>query len=82
MYYVYILQSLKDTRLYIGYTSDLKLRYKQHQNGEVESTKHRRPLRLMYYEAYKNKKLAEEREKKLKQFGVAYYELLKRLKLK
>ena len=82
MYYVYILQSLKDSRLYIGYTSNLRLRFKQHLNGEVESTKYRRPLKLIYYESYFKKELAEERERKLKQFGSAYVGLLKRLKLR
>ena len=82
MYYVYLLRSLKDGKYYIGYTSDLKLRYKQHLNGEVESTRHRRPLELIYYEAYSTDELAREREQKLKQYGAAYYELLKRLKVK
>jgi len=45
----------------------------------VKSTKNRRPLDLIYYEAYSNKKLAQEREKKLKQFGSAYKELIKRI---
>jgi len=82
MYYVYLLQSKKDKGFYIGYTLDLKLRFLQHQNGLVKSTKHRRPLKLLYYEAYQTKKLAQEREEKLKQFGSAYTALLKRLKLK
>ena len=43
-YYTYILQSIKDGNNYAGYTKDLNLRFEQHQNGEVDSTKHRRPL--------------------------------------
>ena len=50
MYYTYVLLSEKDGKHYTGYTQDLKLRFQQHQNGEVESTKHRRPLKLIYYE--------------------------------
>jgi putative endonuclease len=82
MYYTYLLQSQKDKGFYIGFTSDLKARYNQHQKGEVDSTKNRRPLDLIYYESYKEKSLAEERERNLKQFGSAYTGLLKRLNLK
>ena len=52
MFYVYVLKSLKDKRLYVGYTSDLKSRFLQHQAGKVASTKLRRPLRLLFYEAF------------------------------
>lgn len=82
MYYVYLLQSKKDKGFYIGYSSNLKLRFQQHLNGEVKSTKNRRPLILKYYEAYQIKSLAEEREKQLKRFRSAYIALLKRLNLK
>jgi len=33
MYYVYVLQSLKDKKLYIGYTTNLKRRLKEHKYG-------------------------------------------------
>jgi len=39
MYYVYVLQSLKDMKFYVGFTKDLKLRFDQHEKGFVESTK-------------------------------------------
>jgi len=77
-YYVYILQSLKDKKHYAGYTQNLDLRFEQHQKGEVESTKHRRPLRLIYFEACLNKKDALKREKHFKtHYGKMY--LQKRL---
>lgn len=82
MFYVYLLRSIKDDGFYIGYSSDLRLRFKEHCDGEVKSTKHRRPVELIYYEAYFERELAEGRERKLKQFGSAYNGLLKRLKLK
>jgi putative endonuclease len=81
MYYVYILKSEKDNKLYIGYSSNLKARLGDHTEGLVEATKNRRPLKLIYYESYENKIAAQERERKLKQFGSAYKGLLKRLKL-
>ncbi len=80
MHYVYILKSLKDKRLYIGYTSDLKLRYKEHCDGKVKSTKDRRPLELIYYEAYKSKRDAQNREIYLKGGGKANNDLKKQIK--
>lgn len=52
MYYIYILFSEKDKQLYTGFTPDLKSRVKAHINGFVKTIKHRRPLKLIYYEAY------------------------------
>lgn len=66
MYYTYVLKSQKDEKLYIGYSADLKNRLTQHQKGEVESTRHRRPLDLIFYEAFKGKEDAQRREKYFK----------------
>jgi len=66
MYYVYILYSLKDKKFYKGFTSDLKRRLLEHNSGKNTSTVYRRPLKLVYYEAYLIKKDAEFREKYLK----------------
>lgn len=66
MFYVYILQSDKDNKLYTGFTSDLRKRIERHFAGEVESTKYRLPLKLIYYEAYIEKEDAQGREKFLK----------------
>lgn len=66
VYYTYILKSKRDKKLYIGYTHDLKLRFEQHNSGSVESTKGRRPLKLIYYEACLDKEDAIKREKYLK----------------
>lgn len=62
MFYVYVLKSLKDKKFYIGRTNNLKERLKQHNRGETTSTKVRRPLELVYYEAFKYKKDAQEQE--------------------
>jgi len=62
MFYVYILQSIKDNKLYIGYSSDLKQRLEEHSRGIVMSTKNRRPMELIYYEAYRAEKDAGVRE--------------------
>ena len=66
MYYVYILKSIKDKKLYVGCTKDLKKRINMHNSRQVFSTKFRRPFEIIYYEAYKNKEDAFEREKFLK----------------
>src|SRR3989344_591904 len=66
MYYVYVLKSQLDNKLYIGYSANLKKRFKEHQNGKVKSTKPRRPFELIFYEAYKSKVDAKRREKYFK----------------
>jgi len=64
--YTYVLKSLTDGKLYIGWTDDLKARKSAHDNGLVLSTKNRRPLLLVYYEACQNKERAIAREKYFK----------------
>ena len=66
MHYTYVLHSLKDNKFYIGYTENLKRRFAEHEKGFVESTKHRRPLKLIYYEACLNRSDATHREKYFK----------------
>lgn len=73
LYYTYVLKSIKDGKLYIGSTGNLEIRVTQHNNGEVFSTKGRRPFELVYYEACQNKVKAELREKYFKTgFGRNY----------
>ena len=66
MYYVYILLSKKDRKFYTGCTNNLKERIKRHSRGQISTTKNRRPLYLIYYEACLNKDDAYKREKYLK----------------
>ena len=66
MYFVYILQSEKDSLLYTGFTGNLEERLQRHENGEVPSTRFRRPLKLIFYEAYTVKSDALRREKYFK----------------
>ncbi|MDD5738310.1 MAG: GIY-YIG nuclease family protein [Candidatus Pacebacteria bacterium] len=65
-FYIYVLLSEKDKKLYIGYTENLKLRFEEHQKGRVSSTKNRRPFQLIYSEACLDRKDAMHREKYLK----------------
>jgi len=66
-YYVYILESLKDGKRYVGYTSDLRKRFEEHNDGKNFSTKSRIPFKLIYYEACLEKEDAQRREKFFKQ---------------
>jgi len=66
--FVYILQSEKDNEFYTGYTKNIELRFEQHNKGLVQSTKERRPLKLIYFEACLNQQDATHREKYLKTF--------------
>jgi len=68
MYYTYVLQSIKDERFYVGFTKDLKLRFEQHNKGQVESTKERTPFNLIYYEACIDERDAKKREKYIKSY--------------
>jgi putative endonuclease len=67
MYYVYVLRSQIDKEFYIGFTTLVPAeRLISHNSGQVTSTKMRRPLELIYFEAYINEQDALGREKFLK----------------
>ena len=66
MWYIYVLQSAKNSRHYTGLTDDLKRRILAHNSGKVSSTSSRKPFSLIYYEACQNKEKAIRREKYLK----------------
>ena len=77
---MYILKSLKDAKLYIGSTSDLKRRLKEHNSGLVPSTTPRMPFKLVYFEGYANEEEARHREHNLKLRARALRQLLNRIK--
>ena len=66
MNYTYVLRSLADGQLYVGWTNDLKNRLLEHNKGYVRATKGRRPLELVYYEACLDRSKAIKREKYFK----------------
>lgn len=80
MFYVYLLKSQKDNKLYIGSTNNLKRRFEEHNKGFVQSTKSRLPLDLIYFEAYKSESEARKREQNLKLRSNAYKQLKLRIK--
>ncbi len=79
MFYVYVLKSEKDGNLYIGSTNDLQKRFKEHNEGKIQSTKSRKPFCLAYYEAYKSERDARKRESNLKLRSRAFQQLKKRI---
>jgi putative endonuclease len=66
MFYTYVLKSLKDDKLYTGWTDNLNHRINEHNRGNVVATASRKPLKLVYYEACVNKQKAVKREKYFK----------------
>jgi|AACY02.16.fsa_nt_gi Predicted endonuclease containing a URI domain len=79
MYYVYLLKSEKNGRMYTGYTSDLKQRMTDHNSGKSSYTRSNRPYRLVYYEAFASKSDAQKRERNLKLRSNASAQLRKRI---
>ena len=71
MHYVYLIRNKTTKEIYIGYTENLNRRLKEHQTKNPE---------LIYYEAYKAKEDAQNRERKLKQRGQSVRWLKNRLK--
>ncbi len=80
MQYVCIIKSIKTKKIHIGYKSDLKRRLKEHNEGKNYTTMRMLPIELVYYEAYKSKEDAKNREKQLKRYGNALLFLKKRIK--
>jgi putative endonuclease len=81
MFYVYLIQSEVDASFYIGYTSNLELRIKHHNNGESIYSRRKKPWKLVYSEELENKTSALKREKFLKKQKNKdfYYQLIKTL---
>ena len=63
MYYVYILKSENHWRFYVGMTSNIEKRVKEHNNGYTKSTKGYRPWKLFFYEEFETRIEARKREK-------------------
>ena len=66
MYFVYVLLSEKDQKIYIGQTNNLESRINRHSPGYVKSTRHRRLIKLIYYKEFRARSDAMRYEKYLK----------------
>ena len=65
-HYVYILQSLKDHKYYIGETHDVNARLLFHNSELQRFTKSRIPFKIIITEEYENRQIALAREKQIK----------------
>lgn len=69
MAYTYIVQC-KDGTLYTGWTTDIKRRITQHNNGKgAKYTRCRRPVVLKYFEKFKTNREAMKRECEIKKLS-------------
>ena len=66
MFYVYVIKSLVDGRLYKGLSQNIDRRLKEHNSGKTKSTKPYRPWKLVYYEKFETRVEARNREKYFK----------------
>ena len=65
MHYVYILQDF-DKKLYVGYSADLRKRFKEHRYKEVATTRIYKEPKLVWYCAFADKRKALDFERYLK----------------
>jgi len=65
-YFVYILQSEIDGRLYKGHTNDIDKRIEEHNSGKTKSTKGYKPWELVYFETFGTREEAILHEKYFK----------------
>jgi len=72
MYYVYLIKNQKENNSYVGYTKDLKRRLAEHRD---------KLPKLIYYEAYCDKSVAQHREQMLKHKGRGLRRLKERLSI-
>jgi predicted GIY-YIG superfamily endonuclease len=80
MHYLYVLRSKSNhADFYVGATSDLRQRVTSHNEGRNASTRGRQ-WELVYYEAYRSREAAFERERILKHDGRVRRFLMERLK--
>lgn len=77
-HFVYILQSMKDGKYYVGETTNVEERLFFHNSGRQRSTKHRIPFRIVLIEEYSNRSEALKREKEIKRWkgGAKFKDLI------
>lgn len=69
MNYTYILEC-KDGTLYTGWTKNIQKRLIEHNTGRgAKYTRARRPVKMVYYEAYATKEEAMKREYAIKRMS-------------
>ncbi len=66
MYWTYVLKSQSSGVFYVGYTSDLKMRLKQHNSGRGKFTRTKGPWELFHTEKFHEETDAVKRERQIK----------------
>ena len=66
MYFVYLIESLKDGKYYIGQTNNLEERLNYHNTGRCKYTKNRGPWILKGYKSFPSRAEAMREEKRIK----------------
>ena len=76
---IYVLQSLKHGRFYIGSTNDLNDRLKRHNFRKNKSTRDGVPWKLVHVEKFNTRSEAVKREIQIKKYkgGNAFKKLIK-----
>jgi putative endonuclease len=79
-YYVYIIQSLKTLKYYIGSTNNLERRLIEHNSGKSKFTRNKNPFSLIYKEEYPTRSEALKRELQIKSYkgGCGFKKLIDR----
>ena len=72
MYYVYMLESFLDGDLYKGSTENYLKRLDEHNNGNSQFTRSKRPWKLVFVQEFHTKAEALIQEKKLKRCNKKY----------
>jgi putative endonuclease len=80
-YFVYVIQSSKDHKFYIGSTANVEARLMYHNSGRQRSTRKRIPFHLVYTETFNAKGDALKREKYIKSLkgGEAFRRLISKI---
>ena len=66
MVWLYILQSRKTGRFYVGATERIDTREQEHNTGQTKSTRGRGPWMLVYSEEHPDRSSAMKRENQIK----------------
>ena len=82
MFFIYILESERDSTFYVGHTQNVEMRLTQHNAGHSRSTRLKRPWKLVYQEQFETRSEAMNREKEIKKRKSRTYkeELIKQYK--
>ena len=82
MVFVYLIRSLKPKVkwVYVGSANNVEKRLKQHNSGQVTSTKSRRPYKLIHTEKYNTIDEACAREKEIKRSRLIKENILRNIK--